>query len=343
MKAIQMNATLSNPSLYWPLNTVPPLAMLLTCVALGISCRQADTPNPAPAAPLDSNVVAVVAGVEISAGALQTELRRQYRVVPEGGLTAEQKLAALDGLVRQEAIYAQARAKGFDQSPQMQARIKQLVVAQFKEREFKSENPAVSEREIEAFYQANGGRYAQPTAIRGAAIFLSMPAAATAEKQAEFRARAEAVLAEARGAADETIFAQLVARHSEDQATRYRGGDLGWLTQGAAGVEATLTEALFALKTPGEFAPLAQTPRGFYIAKLLERRDASRKSLAEVREAIRYQLAREKAAQAEREFHDAMKAGLDITVNRERVEAISLPARKDEPPRMPGATTAQIR
>jgi hypothetical protein len=49
-------------------------------------------------------------------------------------LTTEQKLAALDHLIRQEALYAQAVAKGFDQTPEMQARIKQLIVAQFKPR-----------------------------------------------------------------------------------------------------------------------------------------------------------------------------------------------------------------
>ncbi|HXG47976.1 MAG TPA: peptidylprolyl isomerase, partial [Methylomirabilota bacterium] len=226
---------------------------------------------------------------------------------------------------------------------QMRARIKQLIVAQFKEREFKPASPAVSEHEIEAAYQNDGGRFAQPAAVRGAAIFLSMPATATAEKKAECRARAEAVLAEARGAADEAAFAKLVAQHSEDQASRYRGGDLGWLTPGAAGVEPALAGALFALKAPGDFAPLVQTPRGFYIAKLLERREAGRKPLSEVRETIRHQLSRAKAAQAERDFYAAMKAGLDITVNRELVEAISLPGDKHEPPRMPGAATAQVR
>src|SRR5262245_52008307 len=113
------------------------MLLLLACAALGMSCRKVETTAPVPAAELRSNVVAVVAGVEISADALRAELRRQFRVVPEDGLKVEQKLTALETLVRSEAIYAQAQAQGFDRTSEMQARIKQMVVAQFKERQFK--------------------------------------------------------------------------------------------------------------------------------------------------------------------------------------------------------------
>lgn len=321
----------------------PPMLLLVAFAVFSISCRKAtEITASAPAVAFKSNTVAVVAGVEISSETLKAELKKQFRVVPEGGLTVEEKLAALDGLVRNEAIYAQALAKGFNQTQEMQARIKQLVVAQFKEREFKSATPTVSDQEVQAAYENSSDRFAQPAAVRGAAIFLSVPGTATVERKAEFRARAEALLVEAKSVADETAFAKLVAQHSEDQATRYRGGDLGWLTHGASSVEAALAEALFALKAPGDFASLVQTSRGVYIAKLTEKRTAARKPLAEVRETIRYQLLREKTAQAERGFHAAMKAGIDITVNRELVESISLPAPKDAPPRLPEATTAQL-
>jgi peptidyl-prolyl cis-trans isomerase D len=163
----------------------------------------------------------------------------------------------------------------------------------------------------------------------------------TVEKQAELRRRAETVLGEARATADEAAFARIVARHSEDQATRYRGGDLGWLVQGSASADPAVVEALFALQQPGQFAPLVQGARGFYVAKLLEKREAGRKPLAEVKEAIRYQLSRQKAEQAERDFFAAMKQGLDIHINHALLESISLPAEKNAPPRMPGAATTQ--
>jgi parvulin-like peptidyl-prolyl isomerase len=178
--------------------------------------------------------------------------------------------------------------------------------------------------------------------VRGAVILLEVPAKATAEKQAEFRQRAEASLKEALAAANEHAFSSLVMRSSEDQATRYRGGDIGWVSRDNAMVEAPLREALFALKKPGEFAPLVRTPRGFYVAKLLGRREATRKPLAEVQEAIRHQLSRQKAEKAERDFYSSAKAGLDIHVNHALLESISLPTETNEPPRLPGTQTAQL-
>lgn len=288
---------------------------------------------------LPDNIVAVVGNEPILLETLQAGLRRRFPRERETGLTLEQKQAVLDALVCNEALYAKAKAAGFDQSPEIQARIKNLIVTQFKEQQFQPTNAMVSEREIEAFYQANAERYAQPGAARGAVIFLRTPSVVTEDQKAEFLAQAGALLREAREATNEQAFAQLVMRHSEDQATRYRGGDIGWVTRGASGAEPALTEALLALTKPGEFAPLVETPRGFYIAKLVEKRNAGRKAPDEVKAAIRYQISRQKAEQAEREFFEAMKAGLNIQVNRAVLEAVEVPgtalARTQPPPAMP--------
>jgi parvulin-like peptidyl-prolyl isomerase len=86
-----------------------------------------------------------------------------------------------------------------------------------------------------------------------------------------------------------------------------------------------LIEALIALQTPGEFAQVIETGQGFFVARLIEKRERGLKPLAEVKELIRYQLAREKAVQAEQEFYSAMKAGLEIRTNLALVDTVSLP------------------
>ena len=307
----------------------------LLAAALLVSCRRAEMGKAAP----EAQVVAVVAGAEIPAERLAREVKLRAASGVQPAPTLDRKLEVLEGLVRDEALFAKAKAAHFEETPEMQAEIRRLVVSRFREKNGPAEIAPPTAQEVEAFYRANAAKYATAAAVRGAMIFLPSPMSATAEKKSEARARAEAVLTEARST---EAFAEMVARHSADQATRYRGGELPWLTQDSAEVDAAVTKALFAVARPNDFAPVIETPRGFYIAKLLERRDAGTRPLAEVEEGIRFELSRKKAEQAEREFYAAMKRGLDIQINREAVESLSLPAEKNPaPPRMPGATTQQ--
>src|SRR5262249_19195332 len=115
------------------------------------------------------------------------------------------------------------------------------------------------------------------------------------------------------------------------------------LTSGNSGVDSKLLEALAKLDKPGDFAPIIPTPRGWFIAKLLERKDAGYKSLPEVKDSIRYQLARLKAQQAEANFQVSIKEGLDIQINQALLDSVTLPAEKNEPPKLPGTQTAQLR
>lgn len=312
------------------------VALLLGVTGLCLACRDAKIPEVAPS----THAVAVVAGAEISVPMLQAELARQFQPAATPP-TLAQKQAALETLIQTEALHAKAQATGFAQSPEMAARIKQLIVTQFREAQFPAARPLPTDQEVEKYYRANQDRYARPAAVRGAAIFLATPAHATPEKQLEFRQRAEAVWAEAQTAPTDAEFADVVRRHSEDQASRYRGGDLGWLNPGDARNPA-LTEALFAVEKSGQVAPLIRTTHGYFIAKLLERTEAGLQPLAEVSEAIRYQLTRQQAEQAEVEFRAATTQGLSIAINQALLESVTVPDKKVSPPRTPGARTAQI-
>jgi parvulin-like peptidyl-prolyl isomerase len=312
---------------------------LVSGLALGTaSCRKAEAPR----AGQIGNAVAVVAGEKVTVDMLREELRGEFGS-GRSTLTTEQKRTALETLIQKQALYAKAKAAGFDRTPEMQERIRNLIVTRYKEACGPAANPAVAEPEIEQYYTANKTRFAVPLAVHGAVILLEAPANATPEKQQEFNARAEAALAEAKTAASAQEFADVVRRHSTDQASRYRGGDIGWLTSKTIGTDAGLVEALAALKQPGDFAPLVSTHRGVYIAKLLERKDAGCQPLSEVRETIRYQLGRQKAQQAQADFQTSLKAGLDIQVNQAVLESTTLPAEKNEPPPMPERRTAQLR
>jgi len=304
-----------------------------------ISCREATPPA---RVDVNTNAVAVVGGREITAEMLRAELGRQTRRAgSEPG--AEQKRAALEALIQNEALYAKARATGFDRTPEMEARLRNLVIAQFKEAHLPTTNATISDNEVQSYYQANKARYATPLSVRAAVIFLEAPAHATDEKQKQFRLHAESVLDEAKAATGAQEFADVVRRHSTDQASRYRGGDIGWLSRGRSGSDTNIFAAVSILKKPGDFAPLIFTPRGVFIATLQERQEAGFKPLADVTESIRYQLARQKAQQAQIDFYASLKDSLEIQINQSLLESITLPVENNQPPRLPGTTTAQFR
>lgn len=292
--------------------------------------------------------VAQVGGTTISTEAFKQLMRQRAGRDPGRYASAAAKEALLDEMIGQEAVYAKAKAAGFDQRPDIRESIKQMVIAKFREEELGrlAAAPGVSEQEIQQYFQEHQAKYAMPAKARGAMIFIRIPATATAEKRADFAARAQSILEEAKTAEKMAEFAAVVQRNSEDQATRYRGGDMGWVTRDAKawGLEPALVDALFSVEKPGDFAPLVTTEKGVYIVKLLETRPAGVRPFAEVRPEIGYVLSRQKREQREKDFYDGVKAGLDIRINRPLLESIQPPAPENSlPPSIPGNATAQLK
>jgi peptidyl-prolyl cis-trans isomerase D len=163
--------------------------------------------------------------------------------------------------------------------------------------------------------------------VRGAVLFLKSSSKATPEKRAELADWAAQLLAQSREA-NEAGFVQLIQQYSEDQATRYAGGDTGWLRRAPAdtGWDPAVCEALFALGQAGQFSPVITTAQGFYLVRLTEKKPAQTKPLAEVKEEIRHRLAREREQQRQHDFAQAMRRGLQITINQPLLESLPAPA-----------------
>jgi parvulin-like peptidyl-prolyl isomerase len=197
----------------------------------------------------------------------------------------------------------------------------------------------ISPADVENYYRNNSGEFVNPGAVRAAIIFLRGSGKMAPEKREELKQRAEMVLAEARRGKSDADFVRLAQRHSDDQATRYRGGELQWLTRQEcdAALGSGIAATLFAMSEPSSFAPLAETSDGFYILKLRERREAQPRPRVEIEEIIRYRLLRERQFRREQEFFARMKQGLDIQINRPLVDSISIPTPEQNLPALPGA------
>jgi parvulin-like peptidyl-prolyl isomerase len=315
-----------------------PAAWLL--LLLGLTACQKDAvlrPDNPFAGPNATNLVARVAGEPIRREALEQVLARR-------GSGAE-KAKGLEELITSEAIYAKAKAARFDQTPEVAAAIKLLIIAKYQEDQSKDDtaSSSVTKQDVTRYYQDHLADYATPEKIRAAVIFIAVPSKATPDKQAEYTARADAILAEARQLPPSPpTFEALAAKHSDDQASRYQGGDIGWLMKGQQSPWGeAVADAVFALSKPGDLSPVLRTRDGLVLARLMERQSASTRPLSELKDGIAYRLSRLQDAQREQAFHAAMKAGLKIDINQPLLDSLTRPIPPEpQPPSLPGTKTA---
>jgi parvulin-like peptidyl-prolyl isomerase len=312
-------------------------SLLAWCCLLSACHRQpsATPPSDTPRA----DVLATVGGQAILLADFQAELQRRAHRPARAGAKEE----LLEELVNSEAVYLRARQAGFEQRPDIARQIKLFIVQRFIEEQQHVESRLASptQDEIGQYYLDQAARFATPEKVRFAVIQFAYSAKAANEKKEEMLTRATAVLVEASSSnATELTFSALAQRHSEDQATRYQGGDAGWLSRNESSRwPSAVIDAAFALKKEGGLAPVIITSNGCYLVKLLERKEAGHKPLAEVAEAIRYELAVKARHRAQDEFYNTAKADLAIEINHALLNSLPAPSSPpiSTPPVLPGS------
>ncbi len=163
-----------------------------------------------------------------------------------------------------------------------------LIIRIMRSREV-GERIVVSPRQILEAYEARVDRYQEPERIRLRLIFM-----APGDDPEATRTRLESGLARLDEA---TSFADLARELSEDPSATL-GGDWGWIDP--AQLRDELKTALGHLAS-GDISGIIETPEGFYVARVEERREASVKSFAEVRHEIESEL---RERQADRLYQD---------------------------------------
>jgi peptidyl-prolyl cis-trans isomerase D len=139
--------------------------------------------------------------------------------------------------------------------------------------------------DVERAYNNGIDQYTTPEQVRASHILLKTEG----KDDAAVKAKAEALLKQARGGAD---FADLAKKNSEDDASAKNGGDLDYFGRGRMVPE--FDTAVFAME-PGQISDLVKTQYGYHIIKLVDKKNATTRSLAEVRQQITDQLAYERA------------------------------------------------
>ncbi|PYQ72205.1 MAG: hypothetical protein DMG04_18300 [Acidobacteria bacterium] len=134
----------------------------------------------------------------------------------------------------------------------------------------------VQESDIGAFYEQNLPRFKQDESVHASHILIAASENATPGQKAEARSKAQSLLRKVRGGAD---FATVARAESQDPGTAQNGGDLGFFAKGR--MTPAFEAAAFKLKA-GEISGVVETPFGFHIIRVHERRAPRTATLAEV-------------------------------------------------------------
>lgn len=314
--------------------------MLIISAAGLVSCSRRET-APAPP-PIPADVLATVGDERITAAEFQTAMARR-RVGNDPGA----KHSLLDEMVRSRALVQEAKARGYDKDPQVIAAYNNLLATKVREVEEQKirAQAKVTPAEVEAYYNEHVAEFTIPTKVRGAVIFVEGPASFTLEAKAERLAAMEAARQKARALPVETQgFGAVAAEFSYDQATKFHGGDMGYMTEGATvqGWEKPVVDALFALKDYGQLSDVITTDKGYYLIKLTERKPGSVRPLASLRGPIERKLTAEKEKQLTASAMEELTKGRAVKVYDDRLTNIaplagSKPAdEQDAVPSMPG-------
>ena len=139
--------------------------------------------------------------------------------------------------------------------------------------------------DIEREYNNNSEQYSTPEQVRASHILFKTEG----KHDAAVKAKAAEILKQARAGAD---FAELARKNSEDTDSAKNGGDLDYFGRGR--MVAEFDTAVFAMQ-PGTTSDLVKTGFGYHIIKLVDKKNATTRPLAEVRQQLNDQLAYQRA------------------------------------------------
>lgn len=272
---------------------------------------------------LPENIVAQVGDSRIT-----TEQFSQYvalRGSAAGSLGVKQQL--LDEMIQREAQIAVARQLGYDSVPEVTRALQNALIAQLRDRQLNArlDQLVVSDDEIDAYYQANIQKYTTPAQNRLAIVRFDLFASAPEEQARTVTELATRVHKLAQSQPEDVRgFGTLAARYSNDQASRYVGGDIGWHSASIQGLDPAVKKAIAELEEIGSMSPIVQGGDALYLVKLLDKREQVVTPASVVASNIRVQLTQQKRREMEAEWiQSVISQARPITVNTEALARIT--------------------
>jgi peptidyl-prolyl cis-trans isomerase C len=309
------------------------LALALLAGGAGGGCRK-----PAQEAP-DANTVATVNGEVVARADFERELANE--VAPE--LTPQEvepfKRALLDTRVKQLLLLQAAKqsnvtvsaaevdrgvlrlssdypegnlSEALSQGQKSMAELKAETATRLTIEKLYAEHVyprvAVTEEELRAYYAAHEAEFNEPEQVRAAQLVVKgVDEARRLQKELKGNGKK---------------FAELARRYSLSPDAKV-GGDLGFFARGQMPPE--FEEVAFRLRV-GEVSDVVSTDYGYHLFRVLERRPARKRDLADVRPQVEARLLEEKRLAAQEEYVKGLRARAQVWVNEPVLQGLKIRA-----------------
>jgi len=267
----------------------------------------------------DEQVVARVGSRTVTVRQYRTALAR--RGLPARALQDPRvRREVLDEIVRFELMAESAEERGLFDDPDVRRAAEIFAVNRLQAELLAaaSNRVAVTESEARAFYDQNPKEFEIPERVHVAVLHIALPADAPEAKRREALAKANKIRQEAAALpAATTHFGALSAKYSDDQATRYSGGDAGWLSRESGGKRwgPQVINVAFMLKNKGELSPVISSDEGLYILKLIERRESSQMPFERVAAGLRRKLQEDRSKQVIAEYVAGLEKKVSVKID----------------------------
>ncbi len=240
-----------------------------------------------------------------------------------GNPASVDRKALLEELIDESALVQRAKSKGLDQTPEFQRRVRNLLIATLREQDATTPMPGPTPADLRALYEKLKPSLAIPAARHLAILQLTAESpAASAEKLQQAVQRFQALPPDParRG------FGSVAAQFSDDQDTRYAGGDLGWLTDAEIQrrLPPTVATAALSLTQPGTCSEVLQSGATAFVILLSAQRPATTQPFEKVEKQLRIEFETHAAKAAETTRQNSLRQGMSIQIDENRLRSLTL-------------------
>lgn len=297
-------------------------------------------------APVPAAWLARVGDSYITGDMFIAEMRRRGGNTPGQYQDMVQKRALLDDMVLRRAMVNAAHSEHIDDDPDVGYLLDQALVNQYLQRSLRAQQQkiVVTDAEVRAHYDAHSADYLVPARRRVAMIQLKVTESAGEDvwKAAETRAR-EALGKARKLDAAVTNFGVVAREYSEDQASRYRGGMIGWISDGQLDryrYDPVVLQAAVGMAAAGDISEPLRGKDAVYLTRVVEIEPVRERQFEQLSTGIHQRLLQNKLRAAEEAFRDDLRKRSAIEIREsglERIEPLAPPAeaKPPQPPAMP--------